>query len=310
MVAAVQLVLEAEVGEADRGRRSTGRSCSRRPAFDFAGVAIRAVHRCPAGRDSFLEPLLVLALELSLRARRAGISAPWSRSRFLFAQVGAIQLTSCDNSRGAGSRRRRRPAPASRRGRGGGLPGGGGRLWRASGRARGRRADTDRTNPSCSQVTEVRLPRISRLVARIAQIAFGHHPKRADCRKRPAVVAVELVPVIAVHDDLRSSPRGSSRPSRKTSRGSRSRSRGSRARSRISSRSRQSSWPRSNPARCPNSIQGISMSRTSSSRFAWVEVGHGSSYLWAHKDAFVEALSNYRNPSIPRQSAIGWRRAV
>jgi hypothetical protein len=51
-------------------------------------------------------------------------------------------------------------------------------------------------------VTEVRLACISRLVATVAQIAFGHHPKRADGSERPAVVAVEFVPAIAVHHDL------------------------------------------------------------------------------------------------------------
>jgi hypothetical protein len=51
-------------------------------------------------------------------------------------------------------------------------------------------------------VTEVRLACISRLVAAIAQIAFGHHPKRADGSERPAVVAVEGVSVIAIHHDL------------------------------------------------------------------------------------------------------------
>jgi hypothetical protein len=56
--------------------------------------------------------------------------------------------------------------------------------------------------PLVSQVTEVRLADISGLVAPIAQIAFGHHPKRADGRKRPAVVAVEFVPTIAIHHDL------------------------------------------------------------------------------------------------------------
>jgi len=53
-----------------------------------------------------------------------------------------------------------------------------------------------------SQVTEVRLAWISRLVAPVAQIAFGHHPKRADGSERPAVVAVEFVPAIAVYHDL------------------------------------------------------------------------------------------------------------
>jgi hypothetical protein len=56
--------------------------------------------------------------------------------------------------------------------------------------------------PVVSQVTEVRLACIGRLVAPVAQIAFGHHPERADGRKRPAVVAVEFVPVIAIHHDL------------------------------------------------------------------------------------------------------------
>ena len=51
-------------------------------------------------------------------------------------------------------------------------------------------------------MTEVRLARIGRLVAPVAQIAFGHHPKRADGRERSAVVAVQFVPVIAIHHDL------------------------------------------------------------------------------------------------------------
>jgi hypothetical protein len=56
--------------------------------------------------------------------------------------------------------------------------------------------------PFVSQVTEVRFADITRLVARIAQIAFGHHPKCSDGSERPAIVAVECVPVIAVHHDL------------------------------------------------------------------------------------------------------------
>jgi hypothetical protein len=51
-------------------------------------------------------------------------------------------------------------------------------------------------------VAEVRLARINRLIARIAEIAFGHYPKCSDGRKRPAIVAIEFVPVIAIHHDL------------------------------------------------------------------------------------------------------------
>src|SRR6266851_2605922 len=51
-------------------------------------------------------------------------------------------------------------------------------------------------------MTQVGLARIARLVARIAEIALGHHPKRADRRERPAVVAVEFVPMVAIEHDL------------------------------------------------------------------------------------------------------------
>jgi hypothetical protein len=57
-------------------------------------------------------------------------------------------------------------------------------------------------------MTEVRLACISRLVAPVAQIALGHHPKRTDGRQRPAVVAVQFVPVIANHHDLAFEPTG------------------------------------------------------------------------------------------------------
>ena len=51
-------------------------------------------------------------------------------------------------------------------------------------------------------MTKVRLARIARLITRIAEIAFGHDPKHADGRQGPAVIAVELVSVIAIHHDL------------------------------------------------------------------------------------------------------------
>jgi hypothetical protein len=51
-------------------------------------------------------------------------------------------------------------------------------------------------------VPEIRLARIRRLVAPVAQIAFGHHPKRADGCERPAIVKVQFVSVIAIHHDL------------------------------------------------------------------------------------------------------------
>jgi hypothetical protein len=75
----------------------------------------------------------------------------------------------------------------------------------ACGQRQGALAAVQRYEPHqafVSQVTEVRLAPITGLVARIAQIAFGHHPKCSDGSERPAVVAVECVPVIAVHHDL------------------------------------------------------------------------------------------------------------
>src|SRR5258708_2460904 len=53
-----------------------------------------------------------------------------------------------------------------------------------------------------TQMPKVRLARIVRLVWRVAQIALSDHMKRADGRQRSAVLAVQFVPMIAVHDDL------------------------------------------------------------------------------------------------------------
>jgi hypothetical protein len=57
-------------------------------------------------------------------------------------------------------------------------------------------------------MTQVRLPCVARLLAWFAEIAFGHHPKRADGCQRTAIVAVEFVPMIAIHHDLSFEPAG------------------------------------------------------------------------------------------------------
>jgi hypothetical protein len=51
-------------------------------------------------------------------------------------------------------------------------------------------------------MSQVGLARVAGFVPRIPEIAFGHHPKCPDGPKRPAIVAVEFVPVIAIDHDL------------------------------------------------------------------------------------------------------------
>ena len=41
-----------------------------------------------------------------------------------------------------------------------------------------------------------------RFVSRIVEIALGRHPKRAYRRKGPAVIAVQLVPMVAIDDEF------------------------------------------------------------------------------------------------------------
>jgi hypothetical protein len=52
------------------------------------------------------------------------------------------------------------------------------------------------------EMAEISGTRFGRLVTRVAEIALSDHSKRPDGRERPAVVAVEFIPMIAVDDDL------------------------------------------------------------------------------------------------------------
>jgi hypothetical protein len=53
-----------------------------------------------------------------------------------------------------------------------------------------------------TQMTKVRLAGVARLFARVAEIALGDNPKRADGSQRSAVIAVQFVPMITVDDEL------------------------------------------------------------------------------------------------------------
>jgi len=55
-------------------------------------------------------------------------------------------------------------------------------------------------------VPQVRTARVTRLVPRIAEIAFGHDPKRTNGRQRPAVLAAQFVSVFTVQHDLALAP--------------------------------------------------------------------------------------------------------
>jgi len=139
-------------------------------------------------------------------------------------------------------------------------------------------------------VPEIRLARITSLAARIAEIAFGHDPKYPDGRKRAALVAVELVPVIAVHDDLPFESAWKFEAFEEDI-------------SRIALLFAWIARPVTNIIEVATIVLAAVQSRPMPQfnpghldvtnvfvTIAWVEVGHGSSHLWAHKDAFVEAF--------------------
>ena len=53
-----------------------------------------------------------------------------------------------------------------------------------------------------TQVPQVRLARVDRLVTRVAEIALSDYSKCPNGRQRSAVLAVQLVPMITIDDDL------------------------------------------------------------------------------------------------------------
>jgi hypothetical protein len=53
---------------------------------------------------------------------------------------------------------------------------------------------------------QVWLPPVDRLVTGIAEVAFGHDPKRADRCERATVVAIQFVPVLAIEHDFAFKP--------------------------------------------------------------------------------------------------------
>jgi hypothetical protein len=198
-VTSVQFVLDAEIGEVN-AVVEVRQVVLTRPAFDFASVPIRSSVAVGTSAIVLLEPFLVLALELVVEYDAPNLPALLAEP-FLFPQVGAIELGVV--------RQLTRPAHAGVEGL---LPRivavaamGFQEVVAACGERQGALAAVQRDEPHqplVSQVTEVRLARIRQRVARIAQIAFGHHPKRSDGRKRPAVVTVEFVAVIAIYHDL------------------------------------------------------------------------------------------------------------
>jgi hypothetical protein len=171
-----------------------------RPAFDLVAIPIGSSIAIRPAAVAFLKPLLILALELAVEDDAPNLRALVAEP-FVFPNVGAIELDVV--------RQLTRPADAGVVGL---LPRivavaamGFQEVVAVCGQRQDALAVVERDEPHqplVSQVTEVRLADISGLVAPIAQIAFGHHPKRADSRKRPAVVAVEFVPTIAIHHDL------------------------------------------------------------------------------------------------------------
>jgi hypothetical protein len=187
LLASLEFTFEAEVGRMD-AVVEVRQVVFARPAFDFVRVAIRSSIAVRAAAIPLLEPLLILALELVFEHDAPDLRALVAEPLF-FAQVCAIDLNIM--------RQLTRPAHA-------GVKGllsrtvavatmGFQEVVAACGQRQGALARVERREthqPFISQVTQVR------------QVAFGHHPKRSDGRKRPALVAFEFVPVFATHHDL------------------------------------------------------------------------------------------------------------
>jgi hypothetical protein len=198
-VTPVQFVLDAEIGEVD-AVIEVRQVVLTRPAFDFVAIAIGPSIAVRPAAVAFLKPLLILALELAVKDDAPNLRALVAEP-FVFPQVGAIELDVVSQLT--------RPAHAGVEGL---LPRivavaamGFQEVVAMSGQGKDALATVERDEPHqplVSQVTDVRLADISGLLAPIVQITLGHHPKRADGRKRPAVVAVEFIPVIAIHHDL------------------------------------------------------------------------------------------------------------
>ena len=198
-VTSVQFVLDAKIGEVN-AVVEVRQVVLTRPSFDFASVPMRSSVAVGTSAIVLLQPLLIFALELVVEDDAPNLRALVAEP-FLFPQVGAIELGVV--------RQLTRPAHAGVEGL---LPRivavaamGFEEVVALCGQRQDALATVERDEPHqplVSQMTDVGLADISGLLAPIVQIALRHHPKRADSRKRPAVVAVELVPVIAIHHDL------------------------------------------------------------------------------------------------------------
>jgi hypothetical protein len=56
--------------------------------------------------------------------------------------------------------------------------------------------------PFVSQMAQAVVAGVRGPIPRVAQVPLGHDPERTGCRKRAALLAIDLVAVIAVQDDL------------------------------------------------------------------------------------------------------------
>jgi hypothetical protein len=198
-VASVQFVLDAEVGKM-HGVIEVRELVVACPVFDLARVAIGSSVAVRPAAVSFLEPFLVLALEFVVQNDAADVGALFAEP-LLFSQVRAIELGIM--------RQLARPIHAPVKGLFPCIvPVAAVRLQQvmtAFGQRHGSLAAVDRDEPHQTlvpEVAEIAASRVGGLVARVAEIALGHHAKDPDGCQRPALVTVEFVPVIAVDDDL------------------------------------------------------------------------------------------------------------
>ena len=98
MVAAVELVLDPEVGKVD-ALIEVRQVMRARPCFDLILIAIGSAVAVRPAAIVLLQPFLVLALQLLFEDDSVDVR-PSLAQALLLARIGAIELRSCDSSRG------------------------------------------------------------------------------------------------------------------------------------------------------------------------------------------------------------------
>jgi hypothetical protein len=198
MLAAIEHVLDAEVGEMDVVAE-VRQVVFGGPALDVARVAIGPPIAVGATAIGFLEPILILTFEFLVEDDTPNVGALLAKA-LRFAEVSAIQLRVMGQlaaSVHASIEGLLTPAaviPA--------VP-----LQETVPAVRERHrslAAVQRHGFQQALMAKMAQVGIARVGLRMMalEIAFGHDPKRADGRERAAIVAAQFVPIVAVEHDF------------------------------------------------------------------------------------------------------------